>query len=774
MHSSPQNRTRFNAPACAVLVAILVTGAESAAQPELDRMPTRARNLLEAHCFDCHSGDEPEAGLNLDRFERLGDLRAHIDTWEKVLRRVSTGSMPPPEMDAVADEDRRWLSEWIDTTLHHIDCSRVQHAGSVTIRRLTRLEYQNSIRDLLLVDYEPAASFPADDAGYGFDNIGDVLSLPPLLMEKYLLAAEAISRQVIVAPEDLYPQESSLDIGEWHIAGSIGKRAGRLLFFSNGEASYAYDSQRTQPATLRIKVAGQQAGDEPCKMTVHVDQQRLGQFEITAVESPQTMDLEVQLTEGKRTIRISFDNDYYHPTAEDVTQRDRNLIVFSVSVVRQPAQQELMGDAHRNFFFDYPHSPAEENTIARKLIAEWSTRCFRRPTSHREVERLFQIYHAARTNGVTFESGMQDALQAMLISPHFLYKVERPAPADGSPRQLDNYELATNLSYFLWSSTPDRSLLSAARRDDFQQPAVLRGEIDRLLDSPQADQLIKNFAVQWLQLRILSELRPDPDLFKGVDPQLLSDMREETTLFVREILRENRSLLDLLSADFTFVNHRLAQHYGLDGVPAGDEFVRVSLAASGRRGLLTQGSFLTLTSNPTRTSPVKRGKWILENLLAQPPPPAPPNVTPLEQQQLTGSLREQLRQHRRDAACATCHDPMDPLGFALENYDAVGRWRETEDGEAIDASGQLPSGETFSGASELVEVLLTQRRNEFVRCITGKMLTYALGRGLRYEDQCAVEQITGRLAEHDYRIRELVYGIVNCTPFRQRQSMPAE
>lgn len=372
---------------------------------------------------------------------------------------------------------------------------------------------------------------------------------------------------------------------------------------------------------------------------------------------------------------------------------------------------------------------------------------------------------------------MRSVLQAILVSPNFLYKVELPPPEDGSPRQLDNFELATSLSYFLWSSTPDPGLRSAARRADFQEPDVLRQQVDRLLASPHADQLIDNFVVQWLQLRMLPELRPDPSLFAGVDSELLHDMQQETKLFVRAVLRENRSLLDLLLADFTFVNRRLAEHYGLEDIPEdsfpdGSSFVRVSLKGNGRRGLLTHGSFLTLTSNPTRTSPVKRGKWILENLLAQPPPPAPAEVMSLEQQQLTGSLRTQMEQHRRDPVCAACHDQMDPLGFALENYDAVGRWRDADGEGVIDASGQLPAGDVFSGAGELAEILANQRQSEFIRCITEKMLTYALGRGLRYEDQCAVQQIVRRLSDHDYRARELVDGIIDSRPFRQRQLAP--
>lgn len=297
-----------------------------------------------------------------------------------------------------------------------------------------------------------------------------------------------------------------------------------------------------------------------------------------------------------------------------------------------------------------------------------------------------------------------------------------------------------------------------------------------MLDSQKADQLIDNFVVQWLQLRILSGLHPDSTLFDGVDDKLLGDMQRETTLFVREILQDDLSLLDLLSADFTFVNRRLADHYALqlENPPPDDQFVRVSLGGTHRRGLLTQASILTLTSNPTRTSPVKRGKWILENLLAQPPSPPLPDVMPLEQQELTGTLRQRLEQHRKDSACAVCHDQMDPLGFALEHFDAVGRWRDADEGAPVDVSGVLPSGESFSGAAELVEVLLKTKRDQFVRCLSEKMLTYALGRGLRYEDQCAVNQITKRLAENDYRMRELIYAIIDSDPFRKRQAGAAE
>ncbi len=705
------------------------------AQSDADQWHPRAVQLFESHCLDCHGAEEPEAGLNFEHFFRsLSAVRSSKETWEKVLRRVSTNSMPPPEMEPLAEADRIWLAEWIDTTLHHIDCSKTQHPGYVTIRRLTRLEYRNTIRDLLLVDYEPAAAFPGDDSGYGFDNIGDVLSLPPVLMEKYLHAAESISQQVLVADEDVGPMDVSLLLAEFEHAGGIDLREGRLRFFSNGKAESLYESPRTESATLKITAIGQQAGDEPCKMSVWIDKKRLGQYSITRQGMAQTTEIDVRLVKGVRRIGISFDNDYYQPDAADESQRDRNLIVQAVSIVRQPAKEELQTDAYRNFFFVKSNNPAEEESTAKQLIHVWASRCYRRPSGNHEVRRLFEVYRDARRDGASFEKAMQYALQAILVSPKFLYKVERPAPRDGRARMLTNYELATNLSYFLWSSAPDKTLLSAASQRDFQDPGVLHAQVKRMLTSDKADQLIDNFAVQWLQLRILSGLHPDPELFDA-DQQMLHDMRRETTLFVREILRGDLSLLNLLSGDFTFVNQRLADHYelklDLENPPGDEQFVRVSLSGTRRGGLLTQGSILTLTSNPTRTSPVKRGKWILENLLAQPPSPPLPDVMPLEQQELTGTLRERLEQHRKDTACAVCHDQMDPLGFALENFDAVGRWRELDGGAPIDAGGQLPSGEHFSGAAELVQVLLDTKKDQFVRCLTEKMLTYAPGSWLK-------------------------------------------
>lgn len=758
------------------VIAILVwTGSTCPTQAQLksrDPIADRAHQLLQDYCLDCHSSGEPEAGLDLSVFKTVGELRDESDIWDKVQQRIASSSMPPPDYGELEEDDRKWLSQWIDDALHLIDCADRRYPGQVTVRRLTRSEYQNSIVDLLGVDYQPAADFPGDDVGYGFDNIGEVLSLPPVLMEKYLDAAEAISQQVIVTDDDWVPPTQHLPLKDFRTEGGV-RAGGELVFYSNGTATAEFEASQPGKYNIKIVALGQQAGDEPCKMTVSLDGQRGKRFEIQQVDKNETVSLTRRFKAGKHSIAIRFENDYFNKDAPD-GQKDRNLLVHDVSLTGpdSPSTNTALQD---KFFFATPARPEEEGPIARHLLSVWASRFFRRPAADHEVDRLVQIYDAVRTDGASFEKGVQVALMAILVSPKFLYKVERPAPEDGTIRELSDFELATSLSYFLWSTTPDDELLQAARQGQLTDPDGLRQQVKRLLGSDRSQILIDNFASQWLQLRILENFEPDPKRFQGVDKPLLQDMRRETLLFCQEILREDRSILEMLDANYTYLNPRLAKHYGLANTELNkndhpsDQFIRVSLENSQRGGLLTQASILAVTSNPTRTSPVKRGKWIMENLLGEPPPPAAPDVVPLDQQELTGTLRERMEQHRRDPACASCHRLMDPLGFALENFDAVGRWREKDEGGAIDSSGVLPSGESFQGVAELKTILTSTQKKKFVRCLTEKMLIYALGRGLRYEDQCTVNEIVERLEKNDYRFSELIVAVVESAPFRQRQ-----
>ncbi len=740
------------------------------AQKDSEPIDGRAMGLLQEHCLDCHGHSEPEAGLNLEHFKTLGSVRFESDIWEKVLQRIASGSMPPADASELPEDEKEWLAQWVDDALHKIDCSDAIFPGEVTIRRLTKLEYRNSIRDLLGYDYSPAMAFPGDDTGYGFDNIGDVLSLPPVLMEKYLDAAEVITANVIHTPENFVPPSIDLPLASGKREGGVNNDGAELTFFSDGTVTFEKEFEAGGEYEIRVSLTAEQAGPEPCKMTVYIDGQAEKSFSIKDHEKFETVSTVQRIKAGKRKIGVSFDNDYYDEKGPK-GRNDRNLFLKRLTIVGPREFNLANSDLHKRFFFTYPKKKSEEEAFASRLLSVWSSRFFRRPTAPHEVQALSEIYSSVRKDGSSFEQAMQVALQAILVSPKFLYKVERPAPEDGSPRDLTNFELATSLSYFIWGTTPDDLLLRAAAQQDLQEPAILKTQVQRLLQSDRSEQLVENFAVQWLQLRALADFQPDPQRFQGVDAELLADMRKETELFCREILRADKSILELLDADFTFVNGRLAKHYSLAGVPENKaEFVKVSLAGSQRGGLLTHASILSVTSNPTRTSPVKRGKWIMENMLGEPPPPAAPDVVPLDKQELKGTLREQMEQHRADPSCASCHQLMDPLGFALENFDAVGRWREKDGKSNIDASGVLPSGENFNGISELKKILTNQQKDKFVRCLTQKMLTYALGRGLRYEDQCAVNDIVKRLQENEYRISELVLGIVQSAPFRQRQS----
>lgn len=594
----------------------------SPAQRQADAM--RARALLQRYCLDCHSGDEPEAQLGLDRYPTDESVTAARDVWQKVIQMVKTREMPPQDMEQPSEAERMSLNRWIQQQLDNLDCSQAK-PGRVTLRRLNRVEYNNTIRDLVGVSFRPADDFPSDDVGEGFDNIGDVLSMPPLLVEKYVEAAEKIVTE-------------------------------------------AFSKQETRE---RIVI---------CR-----------------------------------------------PSAE-LSKRD----------------------------------------CAERILRAFGGRAFRRPMTDAELARLLELMKRAQAAGMEDVRQLQVALVTILASPHFLFKVEMdPEPDDvHATRRLNGYEIATRLSYFLWSSMPDETLFQLAADGTLTQPQVIEAQAMRMLRDPKAAAFVENFAGQWLQLRSLAKVAPDTQRFPTFDDSLRRAMMRETEMFFAHIVREDRSVLDFLTADFTFVNQRLAEHYGITGV-VGEEFRQVSLGER-RAGVLTHASILTLTSNPTRTSPVKRGKWILENVLGTPPPPPPAGVEELaegEGEELLGSLRERLEQHRADPNCATCHNRMDPLGFGLENFDAVGAWRVKDGKFPIDPSGELPGQETFAGPVELMTVLRENKSEDFLRCLTKKMLTYALGRGLVSDDECAIRDVLKRMENNDHRFSALIRGIVTSDPF---------
>jgi hypothetical protein len=584
--------------------------------------------FLAKHCLACHSGDEAEAGIAFDTYTASANVQSEYDLWDKAARLIRDRQMPPTEQPQPTAEELLAIDAAIKAELATFDCTAELRPGRVTLRRLNKAEYNNTIRDLVGLDLKLADDFPSDDVGNGFDNIGDVLSLPPVLLEKYLMAAESVADQAIADPQ----------------------------------------------ARARVLV---------------------------------------------------------HPA---LTAGDRVA-------------------------------------VARRNVREFAERAWRRPLSEGEKERLFEIMKFAYDQNSSLDEIFRTVVSAVLSSPHFLFRVERDTDGEDEDgiRQLDGFEMASRLSYFLWSSMPDKSLFELARSGKLTQPDVIASQAKRMLADPKSKALVSNFAGQWLQLRDVSRLMPDPELFPDFDDELRFAMRRETELVFESIMRENYSVLEFLNADFTFVNERLARHYGIHGI-SGPEFQQVALK-NHRRGVLTHAGILMLTSNPTRTSPVKRGRWILDNILAEPPPPPPANVPELETGgENLGSFREQMEQHRSNPACSVCHLKMDAIGFGLENFDAIGGWRDRDGRFDIDASGELPGGQKFGGAVDLMEIMVREKKTEFCRCLAGKMLTYALGRGLISYDRCTINDVVRNLTENEYRFETLITAIVTSAPFTMSES----
>ncbi len=602
---------------------------QSKADP--DMFGAKVAPLLANYCTKCHGGEKPKGKLTLDKYMDTATAAKDRKIWEKVAKKLRAGEMPPSGRPKPTQAEIDAITGWIDTEMTKVDCNQPKDPGRVTIRRLNRVEYNNTIRDLVGVDFRPADDFPSDDIGYGFDNIGDVLSMPPILVEKYLAAAERI-------------------------------------------VDKAFQDTAVRKRILIAEPAGTDAWTEP----------------------------------------------------------------------------------------------------ARRVLENFVRRAYRRPARPEEIDRLLRFIEAAQKDGENFESGIKLALQAVLVSPHFLFKVEadRNRNDPNAVWAISDYELATRLSYFLWSTMPDEELFEQAAKGTLRQN--LDAQVRRMLADPKSQAFVESFAGQWLQVRNVKTATPDPKLFPTFDADLRTAMQRETELFFAHILKEDRGILEFLDADYTFVNERLAKHYEIPDVK-GAEFRRVKLPDARRGGVLTQASILTITSNPTRTSPVKRGKWILENILGTPPPPPPPDAGELSEDKAiteSASLRVRMEQHRSNPTCATCHQRMDPLGFGFENFDAIGAWRDKDGKFPIDPAGTLPNGESFKTPAEL-RAILKKKEAEFRRCLSEKILTYALGRGLEYYDKCAVDDITAAVARNGNRFTVLILEVAKSDPFQKRRAKRA-
>ncbi len=743
------------------LISPVLAGFAAPRKPNYEK---DVRPVLEQFCFDCHGNGKKKGGVALDKHTDTAALLADRQLWELVRQNVNTRVMPPDDEPQPSEKQRDLLAHWIESAVFDCDCDHPD-PGRVTIRRLNRVEYNNTIRDLLGIDFQPAADFPTDDLGYGFDNIGDVLSMPPVLLERYLAAAEAALSKAILTDTNPPPRSKKYPahaLNGSSPGGPVGGTARALT--REGDIYVEHEFPEDGEYILRARAYGELAGNEPPRMRFSLDGKDLNTFDVDVEQNaPKTFETKLQVTAGKRRFAAAYINNFVDRRNPNPARRDRNLVVDYLEIVAPPDLKPVpFPETHKRIF--------APNASARDIISDFARRAYRRPITENELLRLLAFHELAKGEGENFYASVKLALKAVLVSPHFLFRGELQ-PEPDNPKAIhpvNEYALASRLSYFLWSTMPDEELFAEAGRKTLRRN--LEKQVRRMLRDPKARALVDNFGGQWLQTRNLVDVTPDKKVFPNFSDKLRAAMRKETDLFFEHIMREDRSVLEFLSADYTFVNELLADHYGIKGV-TGDEFQHVSLKGSARGGVISHASILTLTSNPTRTSPVKRGKWVLETLLGAPPPPPPPDVPELKEEgeTLTGSLRERMEQHRANPSCSGCHARMDPIGFGLENFDGIGGWREKDGDFAIEPGGELVSGEKFDGATELKHILAKAKRDEYLRCLSGKMLTYALGRGLEFYDKCAVDEIVKNLKKNRHRFSSLVLGVVNSTPFQKRR-----
>jgi len=738
----------------------------SGAVPSAAAFQAATQQLFEQTCSQCHNAADPDGGLDVAQYGSIESLTTRRAGWESILGKLRSGEMPPsgvPRRQDLIDG----LVRYLDIELERVDQNARPDPGRVTLRRLNRSEYTNTVRDLLAVDFRADESFPVDDSGDGFDNIGDVLTVSPVLMEKYLAAAERIAERALGAT--VLPKPVQV---EHRIETETLRRVDPSTVEARPHIDYDADYD------LVVGLPGQRPeGSKPVSLGVWVDGALVHQQEVATTASKLVYNkpyseerLRIYLPEGGHALRLGFIRDAFVETLPEQNLYDpkSNKWIGMVHVVGPFASQRVPASRKRLLVCD----PSTGAACVERILSTLARRAYRRPVTPAEVDTLKGFVDLASADGRSVEQGIGLALQAVLVSPHFLFHVERdPAASElTAVQRISDVELASRLSYFLWSSMPDDELLEAASRGRLSQPKVLEAQVRRMLRDPKASALAENFAGQWLEIRNLDAIRPDPQKFPGFSPELRDAMRSETELFFAAMLRDDRPLGEFLDARYTFLNETLAEHYGIAGV-RGSEFRRVALTTGQRGGILSHASVLAVSSYPTRTSVVIRGKYVLQNILGAPPPPPPPDVPSLDEKQVasSASLRQQMEEHRANPVCASCHARMDPLGFGLENYDAIGRWRTADGGLPVDASGVLPSGQAFGNPAELRRVLVGLLP-DFSRCLTEKMLTYALGRGLEPYDKPTVRAITQRLAASGGGLQTLVREIVRSLPFGSRRA----
>ena len=749
--------------------------------------------LLQKYCATCHNDRTKSGNLVLQNLNPAETIASHAATWEKVVLKLRGGMMPPQGMPRPDEPTLNALVTQLEARLDQFALASPD-PGHKPVHRLNRTEYGNAIRDLLDLQIDPTQILPADDESNGFDNIAGVLRVSPSLLEQYLTAARQISSlavgtdaDVVIQPYRVPPDDSQED----HVEGlPLGTRGGLLV-----RHNFPQDADYEFSVKLLRNIVGYMTGLEFAhQLEISIDGERVFVVQVGGAEDNLASDrnmseaanmidkrlqTRVHVKAGPRMVGVTFQRRNNAESDEPLQPHERDhdlqnmngLPLVDYFTITGPRNATGPGDtpSRRRIFACRPSKTADESACAQRILSTLARRAYRRPVTDADLQPLMAQYATGRKKG-GFESGIEHGLRLVLANPKFIFRTEAP-PRTGTVAKVTDLELASRLSFFLWSSIPDDELLTQAAQGRLSRPAVLEQQVRRMLKDPKARALVDNFASQWLMLRNLKSHQPNPTDFPNFDNELRQAFRTETELFFESIIREDRSVLDLLDADYTYVNERLAKHYGIPNV-YGSHFRRVALADGNRRGLLGQGSILTVTSYPNRTSPVLRGKWILENIMGTPPSAPPPNVPALKENDEGGqpeSVRARLEMHRKAPACASCHNIMDPLGFALENFDGVGTWRVKEIGGKVDASGKLADGTLVEGPATLRKGLLA-RREMFVRTLTEKMMTYALGRGIEHTDMPLVRAIASRAGQQDYRFSTVVFGIVDSPPFRMKKA----
>lgn len=726
------------------------------------------KDTFKQYCFDCHDNDKQQGNINFETLLTIPQSEKTLEHWVKTWDVLKNDLMPPAHKKQLSDAEKAAVIAWIQKVEFKYDPLKPD-PGKVVIRRLNREEYNNTINDLFDIKINLKEEFPSDDTGFGFDNIGSVLTTSPLLTEKYINATEKILERLFLADN---PESTKKNIPLSRFKGDLFPGGGDITIVSNYEISYLDEIVYEGDYEYTVFASGDQVGADLVKMKIGVKDNSESEYTVTTKRGVKEKQVfKAKLKPGDAPFFVGFINDFYQPNDPDPKNRDRNLIVHSVMRTGPINPKKGQKSAFEEFWLAEIKNENNPNLVAKLFLTKFMPKVYRRNITEDELRSKTAFFLSIYEQTKSMKESLKWTIQSLLLSPHFLFKdetINRLPPSNGGAYLISEYALANKLSYFIWSSMPDERLFELARTNQLRKN--LKAEVLRLLKSHKSISLTQNFLGQWLQLRDLDLKSPDYSAFPRFNRNLIKDSRMETEEYFSYIVSEDRSVLELIDSNYTFLNQRLAEHYEIKGV-RGNEFRKVELTDKRRGGLLTQMSILLVTSYPTRTSLVLRGKYILENLLGYTPPNPPPEMPSLADKENTKdkTLRERIQLHAANETCASCHAKFDPMGYALESFDGVGKWRTEDNGLPLDTKGKLISGESFNGVVELKEVLLKNKKDLFTKCLIKKLMTYGLGRGLQYYDEVEIENILALAIKQNYKFSEIILAIVNSTPFQKHR-----